>query len=126
VKLHTLVAVLGYSRMVAVRFAPDTTRLTTLRLLLGCLDDLDGAPGEVLTDRDPAFVVGSTPSGHAVFAPEWIDLAAKVSSGQDTLSSSHEHTPRMSGGWVRSSAASSWRPSSEWAELFKEPSCPRA
>ena len=79
VKLHALVAVLGYSRMPAVRFAIDTTRATTLRLLLERLDSLGGAPGEVLTDRDPAFVIGSTPSGHACFAPEWIDLAATLS-----------------------------------------------
>jgi len=26
-----------------------------------------------------AWVIGSTPSGHAVFAPEWIDLAATLS-----------------------------------------------
>jgi transposase len=76
VRLYAFVAVLGYSRMVAVRFATDTTRPTTLRLLVECLDDLGGAPGEVLTDRDPAFVIGSTPDGHAVYAPEWIDLAA--------------------------------------------------
>jgi transposase len=78
VRLYAFVAVLGYSRMVAVRFATDTTRSTTLRLLVECLDDLGGAPGEVLTDRDPAFVIGSTPDGHAVYAPEWIDLAATL------------------------------------------------
>jgi transposase len=78
VKLHALVVVLGFSRMPAVRFATDTTRPTTLRLLLECLDFLGGAPGEVLTDRDPAFVIGSTPSGQAAFAPEWIDLAASL------------------------------------------------
>jgi transposase len=78
-RLHALVAVLGYSRMVAVRFATDTTRATTLSLLLGCMQDLGGASEEVLTDRDPAFVVGSTPSGHAVLAPEWVDLAATLS-----------------------------------------------
>jgi transposase len=73
--LHALVAVLGFSRMVAVRFATGTTRPTTLRLLTECLVDLGGAPTEVLTDRDPALVIGSTPSGRAVFAPEWVDLA---------------------------------------------------
>ena len=73
--LHAFVAVLGYSRMVAVRFATDKTRPTTLRALTECLTDLGGAPREVLTDRDPAFVIGSTPSGRPVFAPEWIDLA---------------------------------------------------
>ncbi|SRR6266511_3206513 len=78
VRLYAFVVVLGYCRMVAVRFAIDTTRSTTLRLLVQCLEDLGGAPGEVLTDRDPAFVIGSTPSGHAVYAPEWIDLAATL------------------------------------------------
>jgi transposase len=73
--LHALVAVLGFSWMVAVRFATDTTRLTTLRLLTQCLVDLGGAPIEVLSDRDPALVIGSTPSGRAVFAPGWVDLA---------------------------------------------------
>jgi transposase len=73
--LQAFVAVLGFSRMVAVRFATDTTRPTTLRLLIECLADLGGAPGEVLTDRDPALVIGSTPSGRPVFAPEWVDLA---------------------------------------------------
>ena len=46
-----------------------------LWLLTECLVDLGGAPTEVLTDRDPALVIGSTPSGRAVFAPEWVDLA---------------------------------------------------
>src|SRR5512132_4681 len=68
--LHALVAVLGFSRMVAVRFATDTTRPPTLWLLTECLVDLGGAPTELLTDRDPALVIGSTPSGRAVFAPE--------------------------------------------------------
>jgi IstB-like ATP binding protein len=61
--------------MVAVRFATETTRPTTLRLLTQCLVELGGAPGEVLTDRDPALVIGATPSGRPVFAPEWVDLA---------------------------------------------------
>lgn len=73
--LDALVVVLGFSRMVAVRFATDTTRPTTLRLLTECLVELGGAPAEVLTDRDPALVIGSTPSGRPVFAPEWVDLA---------------------------------------------------
>jgi transposase len=64
--LHALVAVLGFSPMVAVRFATDTTHPTTLGLLTECLVDLGGAPTEVLTDRDPALVIGSTPSGRPV------------------------------------------------------------
>jgi transposase len=55
-RLQALVAVLGYSRMVAVRFATDTTRATTLGLLVELLAMLGGAPTEVLSDRDPALV----------------------------------------------------------------------
>lgn len=76
--LHALVGILGYSRMVAVRFATDKTRPTTLRLLAMTLHDLGGAPAEVLSDRDPALVIGETPSHRAVFAPEWSDLAATL------------------------------------------------
>lgn len=75
VKLYALVVVLGCSRMVAVRFATDTTRATTLQLLPWALHDLGGAPAELLTDRDPAFVVGETPGHRPVFAPEWVDLS---------------------------------------------------
>lgn len=74
VELKVLVAVLGYSRAPALRFATDTTRPTTLERLVSCLDDLGGAPGEILTDRDPAFCVGSTSDGRAILAPEWVDL----------------------------------------------------
>ncbi len=77
-ELYALVLVLGFSRMMAVRFATDTTRATTLALLVHLLDDVGGCPGEVLTDRDPAFVVGETPGRRPVFAPEWIDLAAAL------------------------------------------------
>jgi transposase len=77
-KLHAFVGVLGYSRMVAVRFAIDTTRPTTLRLCARTLADLGGAPAEVLSDRDPALVIGETPSHRPVFAPEWSDLTATL------------------------------------------------
>lgn len=77
-KLHALVEILGYSRMVAVRFATDTTRATTLRLLVAGLGDLGGAPTEILSDRDPALVIGETPAHRPVFAPEWSDLAATL------------------------------------------------
>jgi len=78
VELHAWVMVLGFSRMVAVRFATDTTRPTTLRLVLGCLADLGGAPDVILTDRDPAVVIGESPERRPVFAPEWIDLCATI------------------------------------------------
>jgi transposase len=77
-RLHALVEILGYSRMVAVRFATDTTRPTTLRLLVAGLEELGGAPAEVLSDRDPALVIGQTPQHRPVFAPEWSDLAASL------------------------------------------------
>src|SRR5438552_13348270 len=63
---------------VAVRFATDTTRPTTLRLLVSALDDLGGVSEEVLSDRDPALVIGETPAHRPVFAPEWSDLAATL------------------------------------------------
>lgn len=74
VELFGLVALLGSSRAPAIRFATDRTRETTLRLVLHCLDDLGGAPRELLTDRDPAFCIGATSDGRAVLAPEWVDL----------------------------------------------------
>jgi transposase len=74
-ELFALVSILGYSRRPAVRFALDRTRTTTLTRLALTLDDLGGATGEVLTDRDPAFVIGSTSDGHAIYAPEWLDWA---------------------------------------------------
>jgi hypothetical protein len=52
VRLHALVVILGFSRMVAVRFPADTTGPATLRLLLERLDDTGGA-GEVLTESGP-------------------------------------------------------------------------
>jgi len=77
-KLHALVEILGYSRMVAVRFATDTTRPTTLRLLVAALEDLGGAPEEVLSDRDPALVIGRPPltgrsslRGGPISLPPW-------------------------------------------------------
>ena len=74
VELKVFVAVLGYSRAPALRFATDTTRATTLERLVRCLEDLGGIPHEILTDRDPAFCIGSTGDGRAILAPEWVDL----------------------------------------------------
>lgn len=76
VELNALVAILGCSRAPAIRFALDRTRPTTLERLLRCLDDLGGVSREILTDRDPAFCIGSTSDGHAILAPEWVDLAS--------------------------------------------------
>jgi transposase len=73
-ELSALVTILGYSRTPAVRFAVERTRPTTLSRLVACLDDLGGVTREILTDRDPAFCVGSTSDGRAILAPEWVDL----------------------------------------------------
>src|SRR6266487_1280839 len=61
-----------------IRFETDTTRPTTLSLVLGCLADLGGAPEVILTDRDPAVVIGESPERRPVFAPEWIDLCSRL------------------------------------------------
>jgi transposase len=76
VTLFAWVAILGYSRMVAVRFATDKTRATTLRAIIRSVDDLAGATAEFLTDRDTALVNGSAADGRAILAPEWVDTAA--------------------------------------------------
>ena len=72
--LFGLVAILGYSRVPAVRLAADHTRPTTLERLVRCLDDLGGVPKEILTDRDAVFCIGQTSDGKAILAPEWVDL----------------------------------------------------
>lgn len=74
VPLYAMVAILGYSRAPAVRFATDLTRPTSLNRVAWCLSDLGGVTREVLTDRDPAFCIGQTASGAAILAPEWVDL----------------------------------------------------
>lgn len=61
--LHAWVTVLGYSRMLALRFATNKARATTLSAIVRCADDLGGATAELLTDRDTALVVGSLPGG---------------------------------------------------------------
>jgi len=42
-ELRAFVAILGESRMLAVRFATDQTRSTTLRSIVCCVDDLIGS-----------------------------------------------------------------------------------
>lgn len=76
VDLYAWVAILGFSRMVAVRFATDKTRRTTLRAIVRTTDDLGGATAEYLTDRDTALMAGSRADGSAIHAPEWVDTAA--------------------------------------------------
>ena len=78
VELYGFVAILGASRMVAVRFATDKTRATTLAAIVGCVDDLGGATAEFLTDRDTALMSGSRSDGSPIYAPEWVDVAAML------------------------------------------------
>jgi len=75
-ELFAFVAILGCSRMLAVRFATDKTRATTLRSIVRCVDDLGGASAEFLTDRDTALMNGARADGSPIYAPEWIDVAA--------------------------------------------------
>jgi len=75
-ELFAWVAILGFSRMLAVRFATDKTRATTLRAIVRTVDDLGGATAELLTDRDTALVNGSRSDGSPIYAPEWVDTAA--------------------------------------------------
>ena len=69
VELKALVALLGFSRMVALAVATEQTRHTTLSLVPRVLADLGGAPQEILTDRDAVFVIGETSDKRAIFAP---------------------------------------------------------
>lgn len=75
IELNAMVAILGYSRAPAIRFATDRTRPTTFERLGRCLDDLGGVTREVLTDRDPAFCIGADRAGRAILAPEWVDVS---------------------------------------------------
>ncbi|MGH2467384.1 MAG: IS21 family transposase [Candidatus Limnocylindrales bacterium] len=49
--LHIFCAVLAWSRVRFVRFAPEESQATTLRLLAACFETLGGVPAVVLTDR---------------------------------------------------------------------------
>jgi transposase len=80
--LFAYVAILGCSRMVAVRFATDKTRPTTLAAIVRCVDDLGGASAEFLTDRDTALMNGSRADGGPIYAPEWADTAALLGTRQ--------------------------------------------
>ena len=55
VPLCALVAVLGHSRMAAIRIATSCTRSVTFERLVSCLVDLGGVSRELLTDRDTVF-----------------------------------------------------------------------
>jgi len=76
-ELSAMVAILGCSRAPAIRFAVEQTRPTSLDRLLACVVDLGGLTHEILTDRDPAFCIGSTSDGQAILAPEWVDFCGR-------------------------------------------------
>ncbi len=82
VELFAFVAILGFSRMVAVRFALEKTRPTTLDRIVRCVDDLGGATAEFLTDRDTALMNGQRADGSPIYAPEWVDTAALLGTRQ--------------------------------------------
>lgn len=82
VDLYAWVEILGFSRMVAVRFATDKTRPTTLDRIVRCVDDLGGASAEFLTDRDTALMNGSRSDSSPIYAPEWVDTAALLGTRQ--------------------------------------------
>jgi len=79
VELKALVAILGFSRMVAVALATDQTRATTLSLVPRLLAELGGSPREVLTDRDVVFVIGESAERRPIFASEWVDQTMALS-----------------------------------------------
>ncbi len=81
-ELHAWVAILGFSRMLAFRFAADQTRRTTLRAIVRTSDDLGGATAEYLTDRDTALMNGVRSDGGPIYAPEWVDTAALLGTRQ--------------------------------------------
>jgi transposase len=74
VELHAMVAVLGYSRMPAIRVAASCTRQVSFERLVRCLADLGGVPREVLTDRDTVFC--NADGRGPLFVPEWAELCA--------------------------------------------------
>jgi hypothetical protein len=75
-ELFTMVTILVQRRAPAIRFATDRTRETAFSRVVQCCADMGGMTREMLTDRDPAFCIGSTSDGRAILAPEWVDLAA--------------------------------------------------
>jgi transposase len=77
-ELNAMVVILGWSRAPAIRFATDRTRATSLEKLVCCCGDLGGVTREILTDRDPAFCIGSTSNGNAILAPAWVDLCSML------------------------------------------------
>jgi transposase len=67
-------AVLAWSRVRFVRFGPDQTRATTLRLLAECFEELGGVPAVVLTDRMSCLKAGVV-ANVVVPHPEYVAFA---------------------------------------------------
>jgi transposase len=73
--LQMFCAVLAWSRYRLVRFAHDQRQETTLRLLAECLEELDGVPAVVLSDRMACLRAGIV-ANQVVPHPEYVRLAA--------------------------------------------------
>lgn len=72
--LHVFCAVLAWSRIRFVRFAPDESQATTLRLLAECFETLGGVPAVVLADR-MACLRGGVVANVVVPAPGYVRFA---------------------------------------------------
>lgn len=73
--VHVFCAVLAWSRVRFVRFAPDETQATTLRLLAECFETLGGVPAVVLADR-MGCLKGGVVANVVVPAPGYVAFAA--------------------------------------------------
>jgi transposase len=73
--LHVFCAVLAWSRVRFVRFAPDESQATTLRLLAECFEALGGVPAIVLADR-MGCLKGGVVANVVVPAPGYVRFAA--------------------------------------------------
>lgn len=74
-RTHVFCAVLPWSRMRFVRFAPDEQQTTTLDLLAECFEELGGVPKLVLADR-MACLKGNVVANVVVPAPDYVRFAS--------------------------------------------------
>ncbi len=72
--VHVFCAVLAWSRVRFVRFAPDEKQATTLAMLAECFEVIGGAPRVVLADRMNCLK-GGVVAGRVVPAPEYVRFA---------------------------------------------------
>lgn len=80
--LHVFCAVLAWSRVRFVRFAPDETQVTTLGLLAECFETLGGVPAVVLADR-MGCLKGGVVANVVVPAPGYVRFAASYGFAPD-------------------------------------------